>query len=132
MIRRPPRSTLFPYTTLFRSGGNDDGPFTKRHAVRAEHLAAQFHDEPLATEDEKQHQEQAAVGPQAVESRVMAAQALGIEQVPELQHDKGCEEKSKMMSLHAGGQDMLAIDEEGQQHREEDATHEENSTQHGG
>src|SRR3712207_8119782 len=26
MIRRPPRSTLFPYTTLFRSvGGRDDG-----------------------------------------------------------------------------------------------------------
>src|SRR3712207_2679883 len=24
MIRRPPRSTLFPYTTLFRSGGEDD------------------------------------------------------------------------------------------------------------
>src|SRR5256885_8198934 len=23
MIRRPPRSTLFPYTTLFRSGGID-------------------------------------------------------------------------------------------------------------
>src|SRR5258705_6589934 len=23
MIRRPPRSTLFPYTTLFRSNGND-------------------------------------------------------------------------------------------------------------
>src|SRR3712207_9008511 len=29
MIRRPPRSTLFPYTTLFRSargGGGEDGP----------------------------------------------------------------------------------------------------------
>src|SRR3712207_7257125 len=27
MIRRPPRSTLFPYTTLFRSHGRDgDGP----------------------------------------------------------------------------------------------------------
>src|SRR5256885_6317653 len=27
MIRRPPRSTLFPYTTLFRSSGNDaDAP----------------------------------------------------------------------------------------------------------
>src|SRR5258708_39293224 len=27
MIRRPPRSTLFPYTTLFRSDGNiADGP----------------------------------------------------------------------------------------------------------
>src|SRR3712207_8636590 len=24
MIRRPPRSTLFPYTTLFRSGIDDD------------------------------------------------------------------------------------------------------------
>src|SRR3712207_8338904 len=26
MIRRPPRSTLFPYTTLFRSGGHGDLP----------------------------------------------------------------------------------------------------------
>src|SRR2546422_7113334 len=26
MIRRPPRSTLFPYTTLFRSGGPDMAP----------------------------------------------------------------------------------------------------------
>src|SRR5256885_3987947 len=25
MIRRPPRSTLFPYTTLFRSGLGEDG-----------------------------------------------------------------------------------------------------------
>src|SRR3712207_9012519 len=25
MIRRPPRSTLFPYTTLFRSEGSPDG-----------------------------------------------------------------------------------------------------------
>src|SRR3712207_8713693 len=25
MIRRPPRSTLFPYTTLFRSADNKDG-----------------------------------------------------------------------------------------------------------
>src|SRR5690242_21360649 len=25
MIRRPPRSTLFPYTTLFRSHGRSDG-----------------------------------------------------------------------------------------------------------
>src|SRR3712207_7814062 len=26
MIRRPPRSTLFPYTTLFRSMGESPGP----------------------------------------------------------------------------------------------------------
>src|SRR5437016_11290343 len=28
MLRRPPRSTLFPYTTLFRSHGDDGGPLT--------------------------------------------------------------------------------------------------------
>src|SRR2546427_12491489 len=32
MIRRPPRSTLFPYTTLFRSG------YTKRFAAHRIHV----------------------------------------------------------------------------------------------
>src|ERR1039457_705129 len=46
MIRRPPRSTLFPYTTLFRSGfptaphGTDDG--TRAHIVEVGHRAEQF------------------------------------------------------------------------------------------
>src|SRR2546430_16823602 len=32
MIRRPPRSTLFPYTTLFRSGGGSaEGGAVDRH-----------------------------------------------------------------------------------------------------
>src|SRR5260370_41907796 len=39
MIRRPPRSTLFPYTTLFRSGPNDiacEQPMTSvKNAVAA-------------------------------------------------------------------------------------------------
>src|SRR2546425_5249005 len=30
MIRRPPRSTLFPYTTLFRSRGLPHGVFARR------------------------------------------------------------------------------------------------------
>src|SRR2546430_5172127 len=30
MIRRPPRSTLFPYTTLFRSPQEQRGAFVKR------------------------------------------------------------------------------------------------------
>src|SRR2546427_7731258 len=41
MIRRPPRSTLFPYTTLFRShdrardeGGRDDREHRLEHGVR--------------------------------------------------------------------------------------------------
>src|SRR2546430_11644607 len=29
MIRRPPRSTLFPYTTLFRSSTDDPAPVTE-------------------------------------------------------------------------------------------------------
>src|SRR5688572_32695626 len=38
MIRRPPRSTLFPYTTLFRSG---DAPTAKVLSPADEH--ARFH-----------------------------------------------------------------------------------------
>src|SRR3712207_7492717 len=44
MIRRPPRSTLFPYTTLFRSvgGGAGDGAAPRvdgRHAPRGSRAA---------------------------------------------------------------------------------------------
>src|SRR5436309_10894805 len=35
MIRRPPRSTLFPYTTLFRSGEPQAGMPGRRDARRA-------------------------------------------------------------------------------------------------
>src|SRR3712207_8463980 len=42
MIRRPPRSTLFPYTTLFRShDGQRGGSCTEaRRAVHREHCVA--------------------------------------------------------------------------------------------
>src|SRR2546427_7000750 len=39
MIRRPPRSTLFPYTTLFRSRKDrsaDDAPAERRPDIRGE------------------------------------------------------------------------------------------------
>src|SRR5438034_8031449 len=39
MIRRPPRSTLFPYTTLFRSLRGDLGPVEARPVV-ADHREA--------------------------------------------------------------------------------------------
>src|SRR5256885_3482492 len=53
MIRRPPRSTLFPYTTLFRSPHQSDGipPECPAHAVhrtglrRGRHGAAQRSEE---------------------------------------------------------------------------------------
>src|SRR3712207_7841778 len=42
MIRRPPRSTLFPYTTLFRSEGHLllERPGREQHAVEPPVLAA--------------------------------------------------------------------------------------------
>src|SRR5256885_6572448 len=48
MIRRPPRSTLFPYTTLFRSvllceEGEDDGPATCRKCRRREDSVYHVH-----------------------------------------------------------------------------------------
>ena len=46
MIRRPPRSTLFPYTTLFRSHSADNtvlvALFTMRHAFCMSLLIGQF------------------------------------------------------------------------------------------
>src|SRR3974390_3647968 len=40
MIRRPPRSTLFPYTTLFRSTARADGYIQDRASqMVADHLA---------------------------------------------------------------------------------------------
>src|SRR5687768_17972081 len=36
MLRRPPRSTLFPYTTLFRSARGEDGADGGHHHVGAE------------------------------------------------------------------------------------------------
>src|SRR2546422_3437543 len=41
MIRRPPRSTLFPYTTLFRSQAQD-----RRRPVRAQRPAHRRADDP--------------------------------------------------------------------------------------
>src|SRR3712207_8605998 len=38
MIRRPPRSTLFPYTTLFRSVHNRDEPIVVRRFQQVRHL----------------------------------------------------------------------------------------------
>src|SRR5258708_24798637 len=34
MIRRPPRSTLFPYTTLFRSAARPSAPWARRTSGR--------------------------------------------------------------------------------------------------
>src|SRR2546429_4888370 len=42
MIRRPPRSTLFPYTTLFRSSRGREVVVTARHRARRNHGSLEF------------------------------------------------------------------------------------------
>src|SRR3712207_6855070 len=57
MIRRPPRSTLFPYTTLFRSAGarrDDDGlgpRLVRRPGDRADGVDHLPHRDPLTAAD---------------------------------------------------------------------------------
>src|SRR2546427_2855658 len=48
MIRRPPRSTLFPYTTLFRSlpGAQRDAELGRRRGAGTERQLATPHPEP--------------------------------------------------------------------------------------
>src|SRR2546426_6751459 len=43
MIRRPPRSTLFPYTTLFRSLVFHGAPFCRNRGPRGRHLRPVCH-----------------------------------------------------------------------------------------
>src|SRR3712207_7457055 len=43
MIRRPPRSTLFPYTTLFRSRARRAGGRLRVHAHRPDRLRRRDH-----------------------------------------------------------------------------------------
>src|SRR3712207_7759003 len=40
MIRRPPRSTLFPYTTLFRSAGDDERALVLEPGLREQLVLA--------------------------------------------------------------------------------------------
>src|SRR3712207_7043984 len=43
MIRRPPRSTLFPYTTLFRSLAKELGSYGASKVHLAQHAALKFY-----------------------------------------------------------------------------------------
>src|SRR2546428_7436049 len=61
MIRRPPRSTLFPYTTLFRSQGPGDvlaqrafgGPFVELHLAAEKTVGGQVPEHEVRVGDRK-------------------------------------------------------------------------------
>src|SRR3712207_7584316 len=80
MIRRPPRSTLFPYTTLFRSG-------KPRSAARVERLRDQVGDQPRIV-DRRQIQ--------GADVELAPAQA-----VDELGHEPGLAEDRKSTRLNS-------------------------------
>src|SRR2546425_9864851 len=94
MIRRPPRSTLFPYTTLFRSGVpprlaglHKCGCVTPQHAaVYPDFLFAATHDDALAQRAAKEAQRLAQrspcmllvqLGPEQRDHGVPATEACG-------------------------------------------------------
>src|SRR3712207_8611050 len=56
MIRRPPRSTLFPYTTLFRSQVDRVAHAADEHEHRLRHHAPR--DRPAKGSDDEQREEQ--------------------------------------------------------------------------
>src|SRR3712207_8517271 len=60
MIRRPPRSTLFPYTTLFRSDGPREGPDLLAAVLRAWSQRAEHRDhrQRLVPEEQSRADEQ--------------------------------------------------------------------------
>src|SRR3712207_7055642 len=69
MIRRPPRSTLFPYTTLFRSQGAEGrGAHTLHQAQRQEQLEAAGEGAEAARDAEEE---------QGGEQDLLAAVAIG-------------------------------------------------------
>src|SRR3712207_7863715 len=52
MIRRPPRSTLFPYTTLFRSHGRRPKEMGRERVAREAVAVDQEHAPPLLSEQD--------------------------------------------------------------------------------
>src|SRR2546425_6194055 len=57
MIRRPPRSTLFPYTTLFRSGQRLLGGFSRLELERQGSAREVFRDGPKYDRQQKRSEE---------------------------------------------------------------------------
>src|SRR5256885_7162572 len=55
MIRRPPRSTLFPYTTLFRSRGATDARIHALHGGRRERRRDREREQHVADDRSEEH-----------------------------------------------------------------------------
>src|SRR5260370_10765136 len=63
MIRRPPRSTLFPYTTLFRSLAGGEGPRAVGGVGVVEVRADEGNQRPPHAEHDEQHTAEGTAAP---------------------------------------------------------------------
>src|SRR2546430_17498906 len=78
MIRRPPRSTLFPYTTLFRSRRTARVPRRLRARSRRELPAPALHREPRLDAESRSAAARVQLGPHAPHAVVLGAVDRGL------------------------------------------------------
>src|SRR5690554_7654570 len=91
MIRRPPRSTLFPYTTLFRSGGFnwssqhlDDGGVDGQASWVDEGVDGKGSDE-VAGERSEEHTSELQSRPHLVCRLLLEKKKIAHERIPDLE-----------------------------------------------
>src|SRR3712207_7768821 len=103
MIRRPPRSTLFPYTTLFRSllEGVGEVPVVERHP-RFDPVLEQLVDQP-AVEVQARLRDRAATG--RLDARPSDGEAVGA-QAP-VGHEREDRKSTRLNSSHANNSDAV-------------------------
>src|SRR3712207_6971651 len=95
MIRRPPRSTLFPYTTLFRSGGL--APVDDVELAAGTQDARDLGDRALLVPEDEVVEEEAR--DHAIEARVLVGELV---REPLVERDLDADRKStRLNSSHA-------------------------------
>src|SRR3989454_8507024 len=114
MIRRPPRSTLFPYTTLFRSSAwCRSSPSAGALSSLSHELLQDFvwlrADDALASDDERRHARDAVLAGElpvridrVLERALLEDLARGVHGQPRLLHD---------LQHHLGPGDVPGLDE---------------------
>src|SRR2546426_12823048 len=84
MIRRPPRSTLFPYTTLFRSKVAQNAQAIRQHVTEALNEAKRGTPAPRLLEDAANHM-----------ARLFDIRYGGFGTAPKFPHPAACEFRSE-------------------------------------
>ena len=79
-----------------RGDEDNDKPVVPMEGNNIEHLTAKLHDEDLPKEDEGDDEQELAAATE-IEGTASCKKSAGVEEVPELEHDKGCEEEALLI-----------------------------------